>query len=136
MGRKPRDLTDVPDAELAVLQRLWDEGPATIRQLRDALYPGGGDAEYGTVQKLLERLERKGFVRRQRSEPAHVFAASVAREELIDKRLEDIAEKLCDGSLTPILTHLVRNRRLSARDRKELRDLIDELDKGKGKKSS
>jgi predicted transcriptional regulator len=46
--------------------------------------------------------------------------------------LQDVAEKLCGGSLTPLLTHLVRQRRLSARERQELRDLIDEADtKGK-----
>jgi predicted transcriptional regulator len=56
---------------------------------------------------------------------------------LIGRRLQDVAEKLCGGSLTPLLTHLVRTRRLSARERQELRDLIDELDtRGKGKKDA
>src|SRR5206468_5487882 len=53
-------IPDVPDAELAVLRELWDKGPESIRQLTDALYPGGSDAHYATVQKLLERLEAKG----------------------------------------------------------------------------
>src|SRR5262249_13780459 len=50
------------------------------------------------------------------------------RSELIGRRLQDVAEKLCGGSLTPLLTHLVRTRRLSPRERRELGDLIDELD--------
>ena len=58
------------------------------------------------------------------------------RDELIGRRLQDVAEKLCGGSLTPLLTHLVRTRRLSARERQELRDLIDELDTKKGKKDA
>src|SRR5262249_32195078 len=41
-------LPDVTDAEAAILQRLWDAGPATVRQLRDALYPGGGPSEHAT----------------------------------------------------------------------------------------
>ena len=54
---------------------------------------------------------------------------------MIGRRLQDVAAKLCGGSLTPLLTHLVRTRRLSARERQELRDLIDGLDpRGKGKK--
>ena len=61
--------------------------------------------------------------------PAHTFAAAVGREELIGRRLREVAEKLCGGSLTPLLTHLVRARRLSARERQELRQLIDELDR-------
>ena len=56
MARTPQDVTD---AELAVLQILWDGGAATIRQLTDVLYPGGGTAQYATVQKLLERLEAR-----------------------------------------------------------------------------
>ena len=125
MERNPHDVTD---AELAVLQVLWDEGEATIRRLTDALYPGGGDVAYATVQKLLERLEDKGFARRHRASPANLYSASVGREELIGRRLEDMAQKLCGGSLTPLLTHLVRQRRLSARERQELRELIDEMD--------
>ncbi len=132
MARTPQDITE---AELAVLQVLWDDGTATIRQLTDVLKPGGGSAQYATVQKLLDRLEAKGYVRRDRTEAAHSFAATVGRDELIGRRLRDMAEKLCGGSLTPLLTHLVRTRRLNARERQELRLLIDELDvKGKGKR--
>jgi predicted transcriptional regulator len=134
MARTPQDVTA---AELSVLQVLWDGGPSTIRQLTDVLYPGGGPAQYGTVQKLLDRLEQKGFVRRDRTAAAHTFAAAVGRDELIGRRLQDVAEKLCGGSLTPLLTHLVRTRRLSARERAELRNLIDELEpKNKGKGES
>jgi predicted transcriptional regulator len=134
MARTPQDVTDT---ELAVLQALWDGGPATIRRLTDMLYPGGGAAEYGTVQKLLDRLEKKGCVRRDRAAAAHIFTAAIGRDELIGRRLQTMAEKLCGGSLTPLLTHLVRGRQLSVRERQELRALIDELDdKGKGKRDS
>ena len=73
------DVPELPDAELAVLQQLWEKGPATIRSLTDALYPKSTDAYYATVQKLLERLESKGCVRRDRSSWAHVFEAAVDR---------------------------------------------------------
>jgi len=128
MARTPRDVTD---AELALLQVLWDRGPATIRQLTETLNDGQcSTGQYGTTQKLLDRLELKGFVSRDRGGPVHVFAAAVDREELIGRRLRDVAEKLCGGSLTPLLTHLVRTRRLSDRERRELRLLIDELEGG------
>jgi predicted transcriptional regulator len=126
MVRTPQDVTE---AELAVLQVLWDEGPATIRRLTDALYPGGGVAQYATVQKLLERLEAKGFVRRDRTAAIHVFTPLVGREELIGRRVRAVAEQLCGGSLTSLLTHLVQTTRLSARERQELRSLFEELDK-------
>ena len=85
-----RDPQDLPDAELAVLQTLWERGPSTIRQLTDALYPSGSDAHYATVQKLLDRLEAKSCVRRDRSSWAHVFEARMNRDELIGRRLEAV----------------------------------------------
>jgi predicted transcriptional regulator len=132
MARTPQDVTD---AELAILEALWDDGPATIRQLTDRLYPKGGRALYATVQTLLERLETKNCVRRNRVAAAHTFSAAVGRDELIGRRLQATAEKLCGGSLTPLLMHLVRARKLSAQERKELRALIDDLDqKSKGER--
>ncbi len=125
MAKPPQDVTD---AELAVLQVLWSQGPATIRQLTAAIYPEAGPAYYATVQKLLERLEGKDSIRRQRAAGAHVFFAVLEPEELIGRRLRAMAEKLCGGSLTPLLTHLVKAQRLTAKQRQELRALIDELD--------
>jgi predicted transcriptional regulator len=126
MARTPQDITDT---ELAVLQVLWDEAPATIRRIAEVLYPEGRTAQYATVQKLLERLEAKGCVERNRSQPVHVFRAKIDRDELVARRLEAVADKLCGGSWTPLLTHLVQREKLSRKDRQALRDLIDELDR-------
>jgi BlaI family transcriptional regulator, penicillinase repressor len=125
MARTPQDVTD---AELGILEMIWSQGPATIRQLTDKLYPHGRTAQYATVQKLLERLEGKGFVGRTREPAAHTFHAAVDRAELIGRRLQATAERLCGGSLTPLLVHLVRTQKLTARERQELRELIDDLD--------
>jgi predicted transcriptional regulator len=122
-------LHDVTDAELAVLQVLWDREQATIRQLTEAIYPEGTPSQYGTVQKLLERLEGKGCVCRDRSCWPHAFAPAVSRDELIGLRLRVMAEKLCGGSLSPLLTHLVEFERLSPQQLQTLRDRLDELDR-------
>ena len=79
------------------------------------------------MQKLLERLEAKGCVARDRRPDVLTFTATVDREQLISRRLRDVAEKLCGGSLTPLLMNLVRARPLSARELAELRALIEEL---------
>ena len=64
MARGPAE--DVTETELAILQVLWDDGETTRRRVTDVLYPGGGEAHYATVQNLLARMERKGFVRSAR----------------------------------------------------------------------
>jgi BlaI family transcriptional regulator, penicillinase repressor len=125
MARPARDITE---SELAVLRLLWDRGPATIRQVTEVLYPGGGAAQYATVQKLLDRMEAKGYVRRDRTLYVHVFTALLDRDELIGRRLRSLAETLCDGSLTPLLTHLARAKDLTDEDRLALRAIIEEVD--------
>lgn len=118
---------DVPDAELAVLQTLWEHGPATIRQLVERLYPQGTQSQYGTVQKLLERLENKKCVVRDRTPWPHVFRAKVDRETLIGWRLRETAEKLCGGSLTPLLLHLLKAESLDDEERRELWSHLSQL---------
>ncbi len=127
MARR-RKRIDVSDTELAILDVLWDDGPTTIRQVMEKLYPKSKrtTAAYATMQKLLERLETKGCVARDRSSFAHVFRARVQRSELIDQRLEEVAKKLCDGSLTPLLIHLAQRTQLSDEERKTLRKMIDD----------
>src|SRR5437588_1622731 len=114
MARTPQDVTD---AELAVLQVLWEHGPLPIRRLTEFLYPEGKTAQYATVQKLLERLEGKGCVARDRSTAVHVFMATIGRDELVGRRLREVAEKLCGGSWTPLLTHLVQTEQLTPKER-------------------
>jgi predicted transcriptional regulator len=123
------DPYDLSDAKLAVLQVLWDQGPTTIKQITDALYPGGTDAHYATVQVLLNRLEDDGHVRRDRSSRAHRFSAVTGRDELVGNRLRTMAEKLCGGMMAPLLTHLVKAEALTTEERQELRNLIDRLDR-------
>ena len=133
-----RSAQDVTDTELAMLQVLWDKGTATRRQITDALYPNGGPAHYTTVQKLMERLETKGYVTHQRHQGILSYTATVGREELISRRLQEVAEKLCGGSLTPLFMNLVRSQPLTARELDEFQAIIRELRqqaKGKGKSS-
>jgi BlaI family penicillinase repressor len=120
---------DVTEAELALLQVLWDDGPATIRQLVERVYKQTGTSVYATVQKLLDRLEAKGCVERERGGPVHIFRAAINRDELIGRRLRAVADSLCGGSLSPLLTHLVEGRGLSDQERRELRSLIEKLDR-------
>jgi predicted transcriptional regulator len=128
-------LPNVTDAEWAVLQLLWDKGPATVRRLTEVLYPRGGPSEYATVHKLLERLETKGYVSRGRNGGVYVFRAAIDRDAVIGQQLETLVDKMCGGSLQPLLTNLVRAKRLKPAELRELLELVDRLDtRAKGKK--
>lgn len=118
---------DVTQAELSLLEVLWDSGPTTIREITEAVYPGGSASDYATVKKLLSRLEMKGYVERDRRSMAHVYRAVSTRDQLIGQRLRSLADSLCGGSSTPLLTHLLQTEQLSAAELDELRTLLEEL---------
>jgi predicted transcriptional regulator len=120
------EVPDVTPAEMSVLQLLWEHGPSPIRRLTELLYPDGSAGYYATVQKLLERLESKSLVQRDRSAMTHVFGATLSREVYMGEQIRAMADRLCGGSLTPVLTHLLQTEHLSAEDRKALRRLLKE----------
>tara|TARA_R110002111_G_scaffold2705_3_gene17911 strand:+ start:38045 stop:38437 length:393 start_codon:yes stop_codon:yes gene_type:complete len=124
-----RNSRDVTEAELNVLQVLWSQGLLTIRGITEILEPDRVDAYYSTVKKLLERLETKGFVQREAAGIAFIYEATVARDDLVGRRLQEVAETLCEGSLTPLLTQLAQHHDLSKKQQKVLMDLIDDLAK-------
>ncbi|QEH36094.1 Penicillinase repressor [Aquisphaera giovannonii] len=126
---------DVTEAELAVLQVLWEDGPATVRRLVERLYPAGGPSASPTVLKLVERLEAKGCVARDRGGPVQTVRATVGRSELISRRLKGLADELGNGTLASLLSQLVKDEGLGPADRKALRDLVDGWDeRGPGRK--
>ena len=120
-----RELLSVTDAELAILEVLWDQDSAVISEITARIYGKPTTSRYSTVQKLLERLEAKGCVARNRNGFAHRFSPTIGRDELIGHRLQEVAEKLCEGSLAPLLLHLVEATKLSSQERKRLLKLID-----------
>ena len=117
----------ITDAELSILQVLWERGEAGTREIAAALYEEVTDPKIASAQKLLERLEAKGCVQRDRSERAHRFRPAVSREEFLRSRLQALADRLCDGALVPLMTTLLRSKGLSPRELEELRKLIAAL---------
>ena len=120
---------DVTEGELAVLEVLWDRGPSAIRQVTDRLFPGGSTAQYATIQKQLERLEDKGFVARDRTLHVHLFSATMGRDELIGRRVRAVVDRLCGGSLLPLLSHLAEAHELTDAERRALRELVQKRDR-------
>jgi predicted transcriptional regulator len=130
-----RNIPHITDAEWAILEELWSRQEATVRQLANVLYPRGGPSEYATVHKLLERLETKNYVRRQRAGGVYLFRPAIQRDAILGRQLETFVDKMCGGSLQPLLTNLVRVRRLTPDELRELLALVEELDTNKRTKT-
>jgi predicted transcriptional regulator len=113
------------DAELAVMKLLWKQEKMTAREIREQLYPDATKAQHGTVQKLLQRLEDKGYVDRDRGLSIHFFSACASRETYAGTQLESLAEKLTAGSFAPLITHLVEEKKISREEIHHLRAILD-----------
>ena len=120
--------SDVGTAELEVLKTLWDEGPATVREVMNHLHAQGRKVAYTTVLTFLTRLEQKGFVKSDKSGLAYVYRPKVTREKVSRSRLKSLLEELYDGAAAPLVLQLVREKRLSRKEIAELQRLIEELD--------
>ena len=93
------------NAELAIMDLLWQSPDRmTAREIREQLYPDQRRPQHGTVQRLLQRLEEKGFLVRDRSIAVHFFSPAISREAYAGGQLESLAEKLTSGSVAPLIT--------------------------------
>jgi BlaI family penicillinase repressor len=120
---------DLTNAELAIMELLWESQRLTARQIRERLYGDSDKAQHGTVQRLLASLEEKQFVRRDKSLGVQLFSASVSREVYGSLQLESLANKLTGGSIAPLLTHLLDQKKLGKAEIKRLRKLLEEAQK-------
>jgi predicted transcriptional regulator len=113
------------NAELAVMDLLWQDDRLTAREIREQLYPDATKAQHGTVQRLLQRLEDKGYVERDRSLPVHLFSAAISRQTYAGQQLESLADKLTAGSFAPLITHLVEEKKISAEEIERIRAILN-----------
>ena len=113
------------NAELAVMNLLWQNDHLTARHLREQLYPDASKTQHGTVQRLLQRLEDKRYVERDRSLSVHFFSALISRQTYAGQQLESLADKLTAGSFAPLITHLVAEKKISRDEINRIRGILD-----------
>ena len=119
---------NLASSELAVMDLIWQSsGRMTAREIREALYPDQTKAQHGTVQRLLQRLEEKGFVTRDKGLSVHFFSAAISRESYGGQQLETLADKLTSGSIAPLITNLVEQNKISDSDLQRIRSVLEQL---------
>src|SRR5689334_14312983 len=101
------------EAETEVLKVLWDLGPSPVRAINSELAARGRSWAHTTVATLLLRLATKGCVTSESAGVAHVYRATVSREELVGRRLREAADELCNGDAVPLVLALVQRHRFT-----------------------
>ena len=113
--------------QLEIMQVLWRDGPATARQITDALNAHSPIA-HSTVQTLLRKMEAKGAVAHDPQDRVFVFHALSKEEEVNETATRDILTRLFAGSVTDLVAHLLKHENISNDELHELRRLVDEAD--------
>jgi BlaI family transcriptional regulator, penicillinase repressor len=118
----------ISEAEMAVLKVLWKHGQGSVRQIRGWLRGRKRPWAYNTVLTLLSRLRDKGYASSEKQGQAHVFQATVTREELLRLRLTQLADQVCDGTASPLVHALVQGQQFSPEEIAYFRRMLDELE--------
>lgn len=117
---------NMSDAELRVMDLIWDRGPVSAKELSVELGKTVGWNK-NTTYTLIKRLLEKGAI--ERREPGFICRALVQREEVRKKQSAELVDKLFGGSASMLMASLLETRKLDDKQIKELRELIDSYDK-------
>jgi len=115
------------DAELAILNVLWERGPSTVRDVHEALTTTQTTG-YTTVLKLMQIMTEKGLVVRDESQRAHIYEARSSEQKTQRQLLTDLAERAFGGSPAKLVMQALSDRRTSTDDLNAIRDLLDRLE--------
>jgi BlaI family penicillinase repressor len=122
MRRKSDTLTG---QELEIMKEIWPLGRATVRDVYDALRERRSIA-YTSVQTMMNVLESKGHLRKEPGEKAQVYVPTRPQQQVVRGMVREFVNRVFDGSARPLLVHLVKEKGLTERERRELQRLLDE----------
>ena len=110
--------------ELEIMKVIWPLGQATVREVYDALRERRSVA-YTTVQTMMNILETKGHLKKGPGEKAQVYAPVRPQQAVVRSMVREFVDRVFDGSARPLLVHLLKEKGLTDRERKEIQRLID-----------
>jgi predicted transcriptional regulator len=112
------------DAELELMQALWDLKEATVRDVMNVL-PKEKQWAYTTVATVFKVLEKKGFVSSRASDRAHTYLPSITRETYEAKTVRHLVKKVFRGEVSQFAMKLLKETKLSEEEADLIRDLLD-----------
>jgi predicted transcriptional regulator len=114
-------------SETEILRLVWELENASVQDVYDAL-PAGRSIASATVQTLLRRLEKKGYVKHDVRGKAHMFYPVAKREDVIGSAVGAFVDKLFGGDALPLVHYLAKHGNISHADIEGLKNLIDTND--------
>lgn len=122
--------TQLGRVQLLIMQVLWKNGPTTARQITDAINEIEPIA-HSTVQTLLRGLEEKGAVDHEAEGRTFVFSPLVEEANFKQSATRDLVQRVFGGKAGSLVSHLLKNEKVSAKEIEEIRRLIEQHGKKK-----
>jgi predicted transcriptional regulator len=117
------------DAELAILRVLWERGPSTVRQVHNILNEIRPTV-YTTILKLMQIMDDKGLVRRDKSQRAHVYQPAFTEAETQKRLAGDLLERAFSGSTASLLMQALSAKEASPEELAQIQQILDEVKEG------
>jgi predicted transcriptional regulator len=103
---------------------LWSKGACTVQHVLDAL-PEQPPLAYNTVLTTIRILEKKGYVRHNKDGRAHVYRATVRREDATRSEIERLVSRFFQNSHELLVLNILESRDLDAEEVRRLRRVLD-----------
>lgn len=113
------------DAELRIMNVVWDLGRATVNSVAEA-QRGSKRLAYNTILTMMRILEQKGYLRREKVGRAHVYLPVVDRSQARTRAIRHMLKSLFNNSPELLMVNLLENETLSENDLERLRQMIDQ----------
>jgi len=123
-----RRLPALSPSETEILRLVWQLDKATVQEVCDKL-PARRKIAYATVQTLLRRLEKKGYLKHRSRGKAHLFFPAVKREAVIKRSVGDFLQRLFGGDPIPLMQYLAEHGKIDAQDIERLKKLTEKGNK-------
>jgi len=111
--------------ELEILKVVWQRGQATVREVYKDLAAQRKIA-YTTVLTMMGVLERKGHLKKSAGERAYIYTPTQPQSQVVQGMVQEFVGRVFDGSLKPLLVHLVEDERIDPEELKEIEALVRE----------
>ncbi len=115
------------EAELTLLNILWQMGPATVRQIHEVVSTTQNTG-YTTVLKILQIMHEKALVIRDETNRAHVYAAANSETHTQSSLIKDLISKAFGGSTSKLVIRAI-DESTSAEEINDIRQLLNSLEK-------
>ncbi len=120
----PRKSATLTEAELRLMEVLWQKAPATVQQVADSL-PQDSPLAYNSVLTTVRILEKKGYVERVKDGRAHVYTPIVERKDATRSEISRLVHRFFGNSHELLVLNILEDKGMDAPELKRLRAMLE-----------